>query len=126
MRSMSRPTWPRVNPAIVAAVVMVPSCAPRRDPEPLSVQKSCEFVVTNRTPLALEIRIQVHATSTTPIGALNPGELLTHSVPCAQKQIWIAGIEIPWQIGARPRFGVLLGSADLVEGERGQVTLGWP
>jgi len=125
MRSMTCTWWSRVNPAIVAAV-MVTSCAPVQDPEPLPVQKSCEFVVTNGTPLALEIRIQVHASSTMPIGALNPGELLTHSVPCVQKQIWIAGFEIPWQVGAPLRFGILQSMADLVEGERVQITLVWP
>jgi hypothetical protein len=90
------------------------------------VQSSCEFIVYNRTPLALEIRLRVSAGSTAPIGMLNPGELLTHSVPCAERSVWIAGVEIPPWIGAPARFGVLQGSADLVAGERVQIDLHWP
>lgn len=117
--------WPRVHPAIVVAVV-VPSCATIPTGGPHLVQPSCEFIVHNRTPLALEIRLQVRALSTAPIGVLNPGELLTHSVPCAQRRVWVAGIELPWQVGARARFGVVHGAADLVERERIQIALHWP
>ncbi|HXV85226.1 MAG TPA: hypothetical protein VD793_00930 [Gemmatimonadales bacterium] len=82
--------------------------------------------MSNQTPLALEVRLQVRELSTVSIGALNPGELLTHSLPCEPERVWIAGVEIPWQVGARPRFGVLYAFADLVEGERAQVALHWP
>ncbi len=93
---------------------------------PRPVQSTCEFIVYNRTPLALEIRMRVRAASTAPIGSLNPGELMTHSVPCAERSVWIAGVEIPPWIGAPTRFGVLQGSADLVAGERVQIDLHWP
>jgi hypothetical protein len=74
----------------------------------------------------LEIRLRLRSLSTAKIGALNPGELLTHSVPCAEQRVWVAGIEIPWQVGARPRFGAVYGEANLVEGERAQIALHWP
>lgn len=125
MRRVRCKRWLGVNPAVLVAIV-VPSCATVRDREPALVQRSCEFVVHNRTPLALEIRMRVRELSTAPIGALNPGELLTHAAPCAQGRIWIAGIEIPWQVGAPLRFGVIYSSADLVEGDRVQVALHWP
>jgi hypothetical protein len=114
-----------VIPAIAVAVV-VASCATGRYREPQRLRKDCEFIVYNRTPLALDIRLRVRALSTATIGALNPGELLTHAVPCAERRVWIEGREIPWQVGAWLRFGALHGSADLVEGERVSIALHWP
>ncbi len=70
--------------------------------------------------------MQIRALSGTPIGALNPGELLIHSVPCSQRQVRIEGIEIPWQAGAPARFGVVQGMAELVEWERVHIALYWP
>ena len=122
---MRRATWRRRPPAITVALMVI-GCATAPAPEPRAVPESCQFVVYNQTPLALEIRLQVRAFATTPIGALNPGELLTHAVSCAQQRVWIAGIEIPWQVGAPLRFGVLYGSAELVEGDRVQIALHWP
>jgi hypothetical protein len=70
--------------------------------------------------------MSVRRLSTTPIGALNPGELLTHSVPCAQRLVWISGIPIPQQVGAPVSFGFVQGQEALVEGERVAIALQWP
>jgi hypothetical protein len=57
---------------------------------------------------------------------LNPGELLTHDAPCSHARVWVLGVEIPWQVGAWPWFGVIYGAAELVEGERAHIALHWP
>jgi hypothetical protein len=101
------------------------SCATLPTRERHLVQR-CEFIVYDHTPYALEIRMRVRAFPTTPIGALNPGELLTHSVPCAAQAVWIGGIPMPPQLGAPVGFGVLGTAADLVEGERVEIPLYWP
>jgi hypothetical protein len=64
--------------------------------------------------------------TTVAIGALNPGELLTHSVPCAQQGVWIGGIPIPQQVGAPVGFHIAQGWAELAEGNRVEVSLFWP
>jgi hypothetical protein len=101
------------------------ACAGRRAAAPEPSQAQCVFLVDNHTSEALEIRL-VRSMSTTPIGALNPGEGLTHSVPCAQHSVWIAGVPIPAQVGAPTFFGVVEGSASLVEGDRVRIALYWP
>jgi hypothetical protein len=115
--------WPAVTCA-VAAVVSSCATALHRDGEVGA--PSCEFIVYNRTPHALEIRMRVRRFSATPIGVLNPGELLTHSVPCAERRVWIRGIPIPSQIGAPVTFGFVQGEEALVEGERVEIALQWP
>jgi len=86
----------------------------------------CDFVVYNRTPHALEIRLRAGTLSTTAIGALNPGELLTYSVPCAVQRVWIRGIPIPSQVGAPVSFRFVQGEVTLIEGERVEIALQWP
>ena len=89
-------------------------------------QRSCAIVVYNQTPHALEIRVSVRRLSMMPIGALNPGELLNYSLPCARGVVWISGIPIPSQVGARVSFRLVEGGAELVEGERVEIALHWP
>ena len=89
-------------------------------------QRSCAIVVYNQTPHALEIRMSVRQLTTIPIGALNPGELLNYSLPCARGGVWISGIPIPSQVGARVSFRLVEGGAELVEGERVEIALHWP
>ncbi len=86
----------------------------------------CEFIVYNRTPHALEIRMRARTLSTTAIGALNPGELLTYSVPCAVQRVWIGGIPIASQVGASVSFRFVQGEVTLIEGERVEIALQWP
>lgn len=117
--------WQRVHTTVLAAVA-ASSCATGPHPESSLIQRECRVVVQNRTPLAVEVRLRVRALSTAPIGALNPGELLTHSVPCAEQRVLVVGIEIPWQVGAGRRFGAVYGEAELIEGERAQIVLYWP
>jgi len=83
-------------------------------------------VVYNQTPHALEIRMSVRRLTTMPIGTLNPGELLNYSLPCARAGVWISGIPIPSQVGARVSFRSVEGGAELVEGERVAIALHWP
>jgi hypothetical protein len=98
--------------------------APHRGRERETVR--CDFVVYNRTPHALEIRMRARRLSTTEIGTLNPGELLTYSVPCAMQRVWIGGIPIPSQVGAPVSFRFVQGEATLIEGERVEIALQWP
>src|SRR3989475_6686726 len=88
-------TYPEVSAAALVAAAVATSCAaPRQE---LVTPASCEFAVYNLTPHALEIRMRVRRLSTTPIGALNPGEVLTDAVPCDLGTVWIVGIPIPSQ-----------------------------
>lgn len=86
----------------------------------------CEFVVHNQTPASIDVRLAVSTFSTVSIGALNAGEVMTHAVPCAQGQVLVLGVEIPWQVGAPRRFGAVYAEAVLVEGERVRVPLQFP
>ena len=112
--------------AVLGLAAVVSGCATVQHRDREFGEPSCAFVVHNRTPHALEIRMGVRRLSTTPIGALNPGELLTHSVPCGQRLVWIRGIPIPQQIGAPVSFGFVQGQEALVEGERVEIALQWP
>ena len=117
-------TYPEVIAAAFVAAAVAASCAaPRQE---LVTPASCEFAVYNLTPHALEIRMRVRRLSTTPIGALNPGEVLTDAVPCDRGTVWIVGIPIPSQVGARVSFSSVQGHVDLIEGQRVQVALQWP
>jgi len=124
MRSLRCSWWPRVLLASVATAA-VPSCVIANRQRPLAPQ-TCEFIVYDRTPRALEIRLRRNDLSSTPIGTINPGEALTHSAPCSHQRVWVVGVEIPWQVGAALRFGVVYGEAELVEGESVQIPLYWP
>ena len=119
----SRSWWSDIAAATVAAAV-ASSCGGQH--QELVTPSTCEFAVYNLTPHALEIRMRVRRLSTTPIGALNPGELLPYAVPCDRRSVWIVGIPIPSQVGARVSFSSVQGHGDLVAGERVQVTLQWP
>lgn len=112
--------------ALTTLTVVAASCAGMRHSTRSTGSEACNVAVHNRTPQPLEIRLRVRAQATAPLGSLNPGELMTHSVPCAERRVWVAGIELPRQAGARPRFGVVYGEAELVRGERVQVALHWP
>ena len=114
----------RIRAAAFVAAAVASSCAPQH--QELVTPASCEFAVYNLTPHALEIRMRVRRLSTTPIGALNPGELLTYTVPCDGRRVWIVGIPIPSQVGARVSFSSVQEHVDLIEGQRVQVALQWP
>jgi hypothetical protein len=68
----------------------------------------------------------VRGLTATFVGALNPGELLTESMSCAERRVWVRGIAIPSQVGAPAGVGFVQGWADLVRGERAIVALHWP
>lgn len=110
----------------MVVAVLVPGCATLPDADRNLVERSCEFVVRNQTPHALEIRMRVGGSSTIAMGALNPGELLTHSAACAERGVWIGGVAIPSQVGAPVSFGVVQRWAELVEGDRVEIALHWP
>jgi len=83
-------------------------------------------VVYDLTPHALEIRLGVGGFASTPIGMLNPGEVLNYSVPCAHGGVWVTGVPIPSQVGARVSFRSVDAWAALVPGARADVALQWP
>lgn len=110
----------------LAVLVSAGACAVSRPPiDRIARGEECEFVVTNRTGLALEIR-RFREYSTVAIGAINPGELLTDSASCAEGRVEIAGVPIPMQVGAPVRFAFVRASADLVPGTRVDLPLHWP
>jgi hypothetical protein len=111
--------------ALAAGALLLSGCA-LAGREGRAADRSCDFVVHNQTADALEIRLLVRGSTFTPIGVLNPGELLTYSVPCAEKRIWIRGGGLPVQAGAFARTPPLTAWTDLVEGERVIVALHWP
>jgi len=112
--------------AAVASAVLLPGCARRAGTAARAAAPYCQFVVHNQTPSIVEVRLQVRDMATLPIGTLNPGELLTHEVPCARQRVLVEGLEVPWVVGATGRFGVLYGEATLVESQRPRIALHWP
>jgi hypothetical protein len=108
------------------AVLLASGCAaaPHRASDAPAAR--CEFAVYNRTPHALEVRVEARPGSTTPIGALNPSELLTHAVPCGWRHVWVVGVPIPMQIGGPVSFRFVQAEAALIEGERVEIDLHWP
>ena len=90
------------------------------------LESTCLFAVANQTPYAMTVRMAVHELSTQEIGALNPGELLHHQVPCAQGTVYIYGIAIPAQTGAATPLGYVRRWAQLSETERVMIPLSWP
>ena len=111
---------------MVAAALVVAGCA-RPPARPAGLREAtCQFAVFNRTPHALEIRLGLRRGSPAPIGAINPGESLTHAVACAEDRVWVGGVPIPSQVGAPVRFGLVQHSAELVEGSRVEISLHCP
>ena len=123
-RYLGEAFWSRIARAGVLALIT--SCAGGTHPPVALSPQSCEFIVYNRTPYALEVRLRTRRLSTTLIGALNPGELLSYAVPCALGRVWVAGIPIPSQVGARVSFSVVQEQTTLVAGQRAEVALQWP
>ncbi len=114
----------RLGPLLTASILLT-SCAGRQRPSALA-PGNCAVVVYDLTPHALEIRLGVGAFASTPVGMLNPGEVLNYSVPCAHGGIWVTGIPIPSQVGARVSFRSVDAWAALVPGARADVALQWP
>ena len=109
----------------IVVALLGPSCALHTRERALA-REACDFIVHNQTSQALEIRMQVRAFSTSTIGALNPGEVLTWNVACTERDVLVIGVEIPSQVGAPLQFGIVEGWADLVEGDRVHIDLHWP
>lgn len=99
------------------AVALAAACGARRVPAP---DGGCEVVVSNRTSVALDARLVTGPASSASLGGLNPGESLTHVVPCAQGQVVVRGIPI---VTSGFFVGAVQGSAELVAGERATVLL---
>lgn len=116
---------PRRIRALAPALVLA-GCAVR-SPAPAALSgPQCEFVIQNLTSAPIEVRLARTSMSSIAIGTLNNGEVMTHAVPCAQRYVLVFGVEIPWQVGAPRRFGVVYAEAELVEGERVRTPLRWP
>jgi hypothetical protein len=111
---------------LVLVGLVCSACAAGPHAESVLPAPGCTIVVFDRTPHALQIRLGIGAFTSGPIGALNPGELLTYSVPCAQGSVWITGIPIPSQVGAPVSFSSVGGWTALVPGGRAQIALEWP
>jgi hypothetical protein len=108
--------------AILTLALAGASCATLPFGERDWIGGRCDFVVFNRTGSALDVRL-LRERSTRVLGALNPGELLTDRVSCAEQYVWISGTPIPMQVGA-PVGRSVYGWAELVRGERAIVSLG--
>jgi hypothetical protein len=113
----------RTSAVSLLLITSVIGCAGRANNRAVDTAAMCEFAVSNRTPAALEIRMVVGEIASTPIGALNPGELLTHSTPCWQERVVIVGTGIT---SSGERSGYLRRSAGLRPGERVLIALHWP
>jgi hypothetical protein len=106
------------------ALALVASCGASRPREALVSSLPCEYVVRNATGMALEIR-RFEERQLAGIGNLNPGEQITERAPCSEGRVYVLGIPIPRQIGV-PTGQPVFGFADLVRGERAQLTLYFP
>ena len=126
MRVPRSTRWAGGRATFVAAALVLGGCARSPQRERHVVQDDCDFVVLNRTSHVLEIRVGIRPMSTMVVGALNPGELLNHSAPCAEQGVWIEGIPIPDQVGAPLLFAVVQRWAELAAGDRVEVSLYWP
>lgn len=113
---------------VLVALLGLPAagCAARSAGDAAARGPYCEFVIHNQTTSPVEVRLARSSMSTVPIGTLGGGELMHHRVPCAQRHVLVLGVEIPWQVGAPRRFGVVYGEAELVEGARVRVELQFP
>ena len=102
------------------------ACAITRGPtDRVTRDEECQFVVVNRTALALKIR-QFRGYSTIPIGVINPGELLNESTSCSEGRVDVAGVPVPRQVGSAVHFAFVHGAADLIPRGRANVSLYWP
>ena len=110
--------------AIVTGCIALAACATGKSRT--IDETACAIVVSNQTPHSLEIRVGDHRIGSTPIGSINPGELLNYAVPCSRGGIWVSGIPIPSQVGAPVSFRMVQSWAELVQGERVEVALHWP
>lgn len=90
-----------------------------------SAGSDCVFVVHNYTAQALDIRLE-RGLSGRSIGAVNPGELLSESIACAERRVGVLGVPIPAQVAAPVQFRAVYASAELVYGERVILPLYWP
>lgn len=108
---------------IVPALLLLSACATSNTAEVPAGE--CGFLVRNQTNYALEIRLVRGRQSSSPIGALNPGETLTYHVPCVARFVWVRGVAIPWQVGA-PTFWPVDGAAELLPHERVAISLWRP
>ena len=124
MRVFGRTALSRRGAASLSLALAAAGCATLPFGERDWIGGRCDFVVFNRTGSALEIRL-LRERSTRAIGALNPGELLTDRVSCAEREVWVRGTPIPAQVGA-PVGRFVYGWAELVRGERAIVSLQWP
>lgn len=106
--------------SVCIATALLTACGGTR-PSPRGVQ--CDLAVVNRTAAALDIRVATGWGPPALIGGLNPGELLTHSVPCAHRRVWVVGVPIT-ATGVTAR--AVAEGADLEAGRRVVVTLHWP
>jgi hypothetical protein len=112
------------------ALLSLASCARlRRDT--LKDPSDCEFVVRNQTAWGMHVRLVKQEpgsllTSSSEIGMINGGELLTHRVPCSQEFVWVRGVPIPSQVGWPLPFPFADAIADLIPGQRVSVALHWP
>jgi hypothetical protein len=112
--------------AVAIGLVAAAGCAARSRPVAARGGPQCQFVVHNQTNAPIEVRLATTSMSSVAIGMLGGGELMHHAVPCAQGHVLVLGVEIPWVVGARPRFGVIYREAELVEGARVRVPLHFP
>lgn len=110
----------------VCCLAVATGCAARSGAAVARGGPQCEFIIHNQTNAPIEVRVASTSMSSVAIGMLGGGELMHHAVPCAQRHVLVLGVEIPWQVGARPRFGVLYREAELVEGARVRVPLHFP
>ena len=111
----------RVAGAFTLALVCSCASGSRRG---LTSDVDCDYVVRNATDIALEVR-RFEERRLGGVGTLNPGEQISDRAPCAEGRVYVLGIPVPRQVGAptgRPAFGF----ADLVRGERAQITLYLP
>jgi hypothetical protein len=116
------------------AILASASCTALRGPEPRAGE--CRFAVFNRTSAALDVRVVSgteatrfldggpwDATASASIGGLNPGEVLTHAVACAEERVLVRGVPI---VATGLVAGAVYAMAELVEGRRVSMALSWP
>jgi hypothetical protein len=112
--------------AVIVALATVPAGCATLQQHGARDRSDCEFVVYNRTPHPVEVRLGIGLSSSSPIGALNPGELLPYSVACSERRVWVLGVAIPPQVGGPVFFDYVQGWGDVFEGERVDIALYWP
>ncbi len=115
--------------ARVSTVVLLAAClsacahAPTRD---RLAPARCEFAVYNHTTYALDVRMAAGPRSPRSIGALNPGEVLIHGVPCADRAVWVGGFPLLREATPPIDFAIAGAASALVEGTRVDLPLYGP